>query len=172
MIFVIVGQERFPFDRLLRIIDEATARGEIGPDVFGQTGCSHYQPKAFPCESYLPLSRMRQLIQESRIVVTHGGVGCIVLCLSAGKIPVVVPREKRLGEHLDDHQVEFAAMLEAERSILVAHSPADLVYDINHYEKLIVELARPRPPQADALVSFLSRFIEGSERDRRGSVKS
>jgi len=171
MIFVTVGQERFPFDRLLRIIDEAAARGEIGPDLFGQTGFCRYRPQTFPCEPYLPLSRMRQLIQESRIVVTHGGVGSIALCLSTGKIPVVMPRKKRLGEHLDDHQVEFAAMMEAERRVLVAHSPADLVHIINHYEKRVAELALPRPPQSGDLVSYLSRFIEGVERNKRRPVR-
>jgi UDP-N-acetylglucosamine transferase subunit ALG13 len=172
MIFVTVGQEKFPFDRLLRIIDEAVARGEVGPPVFGQTGCSGYRPKAFPYVPYVSLGRMKELIRESRIVVTHGGTGSIVLCFSAGKIPVVVPREKRLGEHVDDHQAEFAAMLEAERRILVAHCSADLIYTINNYEKLMADLPRLRPAQIDPLVSYLTRFIEGSKNRSLGSFKS
>jgi UDP-N-acetylglucosamine transferase subunit ALG13 len=46
-------------------------------------------------------------------VVTHAGVGSILCARRAGHLPVVVPRRRRYGEHVDDHQVELTQELDA-----------------------------------------------------------
>ncbi len=45
------------------------------------------------------------------VIVCHGGTGSIVSSRLAGIRPIVVPRTKALGEHVDDHQVSFARRL-------------------------------------------------------------
>ncbi len=41
------------------------------------------------------------------VVVTHAGVRSILLATNAGHVPIVVPRLKDLGEHVDDHQMDL-----------------------------------------------------------------
>ena len=41
-------------------------------------------------------------------VVCHAGVGTIMTALQRGHTPVVIPRQARHGEHVDDHQLEIA----------------------------------------------------------------
>jgi UDP-N-acetylglucosamine transferase subunit ALG13 len=45
-------------------------------------------------------------------VVTHAGVGSILCARRAGHVPVVTPRQRRYGEHVDDHQEELVEALE------------------------------------------------------------
>lgn len=111
MIFVTVGTERFPFDRLLRAVDELAQRGLLA-DVYCQIGASGYKPIHCSWKVFLPFEELIHCIQESDLVIAHGGAGVVALCLKFRKIPILVPRQKRFGEHVDDHQVEFALKIE------------------------------------------------------------
>ncbi len=51
-------------------------------------------------------------MRRARIIVAHGGPATIYQALVSGKIPWVLPREKRFGEHVNDHQVEFCRFME------------------------------------------------------------
>ncbi|HBW18037.1 MAG TPA: glycosyl transferase family 28, partial [Actinobacteria bacterium] len=52
-----------------------------------------------------------QLLDGAELVICHGGPGTISGAWSRGLRPVVVPRLRRLGEVVDDHQVDFCAKL-------------------------------------------------------------
>jgi UDP-N-acetylglucosamine transferase subunit ALG13 len=41
-------------------------------------------------------------------VITHAGAGSTLVCLQLGKHPVLVPRQPRYGEIVDEHQLPFA----------------------------------------------------------------
>jgi UDP-N-acetylglucosamine transferase subunit ALG13 len=60
-------------------------------------------------------------------VVCHGGPGTILGARHMGAVPIVVPRQHRLGEHVDDHQVAFSRRLAADGDeIHLAETEADL----------------------------------------------
>jgi len=89
-----------------------------------------------------------ELIRAARVVVTHGGSGCIMQALRAGSLPVVVPRLARFGEHVDDHQLQLASRLERAGKVVVWRDSDD--------EDAVAErLKRPAPydarPPADDL---------------------
>ncbi|MDO8301772.1 MAG: beta(1,3)galactosyltransferase EpsH, partial [Sedimentisphaerales bacterium] len=46
MIFLTVGTQ-FPFDRLLRAVDDAIDRGTAGEEIYAQIGESRYVPRNF-----------------------------------------------------------------------------------------------------------------------------
>ena len=159
MILVTVGQERFPFDRLLRLVDEAMASGEVEGPAFAQTGHSSYVPRFFPCAAFLPPDKLRELIRRSTLVITHGGVGTVVQCLEEGKVPLVVPRDPRRGEHLDGHQLEFSARMEVEGRVLVARDDAEFQVKLRNYGRLAQELGPGcRRPMTAPLIEFLRDF--------------
>lgn len=138
MIFVTVGTHEQPFDRLVKYIDDKKRDGVIGEEVVMQTGYSTYEPKHCAFQRFYPYQRMEELTREARIVVTHGGPSSFILPLRLGKVPVVVPRQRRYGEHVDDHQTAFAGEV-AKRtgSILAVMEIKELEDIILNYDAVI-----------------------------------
>jgi UDP-N-acetylglucosamine transferase subunit ALG13 len=56
----------------------------------------------------------------------HAGAGSIMHAVEAGKVPVVMPRRAAFGEHVNDHQVEFAQALAEAGKVVMANTPDDL----------------------------------------------
>ena len=107
MILVTTGTNAPAFDRLLNEVD----RLRLDEPVVVQHGPSAIRPAGATCVEYVSFDRFVELVQEARVVVTHAGVGSILVTLMHGKRPVVVPRRAHLGEHVDDHQLELSRRL-------------------------------------------------------------
>lgn len=108
MIFVTVGSQKIPFDRLIRQIDKMVQSGEIQEEVFAQIGASEYTPSSFLYQRYLSAGEYSQKIQECDLLITHSGVATIMEGKRHHKRVIVVPRLSRYGEHVDDHQIQIA----------------------------------------------------------------
>ena len=108
MIFVTVGTHEQPFNRLVQKIDELKRDGVITEDVVIQTGFSTYEPKYCKWQKLFPFQDMGKYVEQARIVITHGGPSSFIMPLQIGKIPIVVPRQSKFNEHVNDHQVLFA----------------------------------------------------------------
>ena len=134
MIFVALGTEKFPFDRLVRALDEAVLSGQIRERVLIQSNVFDYVPKACETRPLIKYVEFMERIAESTCYVCHGGVGSIMTGLHLKKKPIVMPRYKALGENIDDHQVEITRRL-ADEDILVP------CYQGESIEKLIAEAA-------------------------------
>jgi UDP-N-acetylglucosamine transferase subunit ALG13 len=65
-------------------------------------------------------------MRDAAAVVCHGGPGTIMECRSLGLLPIVVPRQARLGEHVDDHQIRFARRMATTGGIHLAETEAQL----------------------------------------------
>jgi UDP-N-acetylglucosamine transferase subunit ALG13 len=122
MILVTVGTNGQAFDRLLRVVEE------LGSDegVVVQHGPSALRPRNARCVSFVPFGELQELVRSARVVVTHAGVGSILLCLLERTRPVVVPRLQHYGEAVDDHQLALARQLAAEGLVLLAEDPASV----------------------------------------------
>jgi len=137
MIFVTVGIEKFPFDRLVRTMEEAVKNLEITQPVFAQIGKSTVKPNLFPWREFVGFEEIAENIKNANMVISHAGAGTTLLCLSLGKIPILMPRKASLGEHLDDHQMEFAQKMNAIGKALIAYTEEDLLKKITHYDELV-----------------------------------
>jgi exopolysaccharide biosynthesis glucuronosyltransferase PssE len=106
MIFVTTGSYE-PFDRLL------AAAGRLPGDelVVAQCGASKIRPARARCVEFLSFEELVEHVRRARVVVTHAGVGSVLTVLANGKRPIVVPRLRRHGEAVDDHQLGFARRL-------------------------------------------------------------
>jgi len=99
-----------------------------GSDVarcFVQTGTSAV-PRLADHRQYLDHAEMEAMVREAAVVVCHGGPGTIMLAATLGKRPIVVPRCKRYGEHVDDHQCSFAERIAGQGAIVLAQSEEEL----------------------------------------------
>jgi UDP-N-acetylglucosamine transferase subunit ALG13 len=126
LVFASVGTDYHPFDRLSRWIDGwLEAGGAAAARCFVQTGTSAV-PRLAEHRQYLGHAEMEEMVRDAAVVVCHGGPGTIMLAATLGKRPIVVPRRKRYGEHVDDHQCAFAARIAAEGAIVLAQSEDEL----------------------------------------------
>lgn len=141
MIFVTVGTHEQPFNRLIKCIDKMVEDGKIKEKVIIQKGYTDYEPAN--CEYYklIGYDQMQKYVKEARIVVTHGGPASFIAPLSIGKIPIVVPRQSKYNEHVNDHQLEFAREVEKrQKNIIVAEYEEDIEDAIINYEDKINEM--------------------------------
>ena len=138
MIFVTVGTHEQPFNRLIEEIDRLKGVGEINEEVIIQKGYSTFTPKNCVCYDLVSYDDMEKYIKDARIVITHGGPASFIAPLSIGKIPIVVPRQKKFNEHVNDHQLDFCKEFANRRkSIIVVEDIRDLKYDILNYDDII-----------------------------------
>ncbi len=162
MIFVTVGTHEQPFDRLLREIDRLAAEGRLSDPVFCQAGYSSYQPMV-PSRSMLPYGEMQERSGSAKVVVSHGGPGSILPVLAANRPLVLVPRQRRFGEHVDDHQVAFCQRLGRERGLPVVLEIGDLEAAIAEAtdRALVPEASGPEPEQAvERLGRLVAQLVE------------
>lgn len=107
MIFVTLGSQKFPFDRLLCKLDELVGEGVICEPVFAQTGASTYKPRNYESVAFLGRETFAERMQQADMVITHAGTGAIIGGVKAGKKVIAVPRLAKFGEHVDDHQIQI-----------------------------------------------------------------
>lgn len=141
MIFVTVGTHEQPFNRLVQEIDNLKRDGVITEDVIMQTGYSTYEPKYCQWDKLIPYKQMIKNVEDARIVITHGGPASFIMPLQIGKTPIVVPRQKKFDEHVNDHQVEFARNV-AERmgTIIPVEDTNKLGEVIKNYDTIIANM--------------------------------
>lgn len=145
MIFVTVGTHEQPFDRLIKCIDQMVADGKIKEEVIIQKGYTEYEPQNCECHKLIGYDDMKKYIADARIVVTHGGPASFVAPLSIGKIPVVVPRQYKYNEHVNDHQLDFAREVEKRmKNIIVAESAEEIIDAIVNYDEKCVEFTNEK----------------------------
>lgn len=117
MIFVTVGTHEQQFNRLVDYMDKWAA--EHDEKVIMQTGYSTYEPKHCEWDKLFPYQKMVEMVKEARVVITHGGPSSFIMPLQIGKTPIVVPRQKKFDEHVNDHQVKFCHQVEERMGTIV-----------------------------------------------------
>lgn len=134
LVLALTGTDHHPFDRLVEWTDAAAERhGEVRFLI--QYGAAR-PPRVAEGRDFLGHEVLTDLLVEASVVVCHGGPGIITEAREAGHLPLCVPRDPRLGEHVDGHQQRFAALV----------GGAGQVLDIRAHEvferELVVALVR------------------------------
>ena len=138
MIFVTVGTHEQPFNRLIQCIDDLKRNGQIQDEVIMQTGFSTYKPTYCKWQKLFPYSEMEKNVSDARIVITHGGPSSFIMPLQIGKVPIVVPRQKKYGEHVNNHQLEFAKNVKnTYGNIIVVEEVNELGKIISDYDNIV-----------------------------------
>jgi UDP-N-acetylglucosamine transferase subunit ALG13 len=135
VIFATLGTHHDPFPRLIRALEALPSAALVV-----QHGHSGAPSGASRSVSFLPFAEMIEHIRNADVVITHAGVGSILLCLRNGRKPLVVPRLHKHGEHVDDHQVELTRAL-AERDKVIP------VWDVDDLSRLVGQAPVPTQPQ-------------------------
>lgn len=118
MIYVTVGTQKFPFNRLLRQLDLDVEQGKISEPVFAQIGNSTYIPRHYESVPFLTEEEYMERVRNCSLLITHGGTAAIMQGLKYQKPVIVVPRLAKYGEHVDDHQLQITRSLSEKNYIL------------------------------------------------------
>lgn len=115
MILMTLGTIPFPFDRAVLWLKILLNDGVINEPVFVQYGNSNIsfiqENSLVTLESTITSSYLSQLIDKSRLVISHAGQGSTRMLAAQGAQFLLLPRLKKMGEHIDDHQLLFAQSL-------------------------------------------------------------
>jgi len=160
MIFVTVGTHEQPFDRLIVKVDQLKGLEKIKDTVFIQTGYSLYKPQNCEYSQFLKFREIMDFIKKASIIITHGGPGSIFPIFYYQKVPIVVPRMKRYGEHVDDHQVYFCKRLERDKRIIPIYDIEDLEKAISNYHAWVKLLRKETDSETASKICHFARSLD------------
>ena len=111
MIFICVGSLNNPFDRLFEYVDKLVDEGLLdGKSIIAQTGKINYKIRNYNHVEIMAKPVFEKNIEDCDLLICHAGTGCVVTASELGKKIIMVPREKELLEHVDNHQFELAKL--------------------------------------------------------------
>jgi UDP-N-acetylglucosamine transferase subunit ALG13 len=123
---VTVGTDHHPFDRLIGWVNDwLVAHPEQAADFFVQSGAATVVPAAASVK-FLDTVALSRALDEADVMICHGGPGAISDAWRRGQVPIAVPRLRKLGEVVDDHQVDFCRKLANTGKIRIAEDAASL----------------------------------------------
>ncbi|SRR5574344_1298471 len=133
MILILLGTQDKPFERILKAVSKSIKSGNIKDKVIAQVGCTKYDLDDITCFDFKPKEEVQELIKEADMVITHGGVGTIIECISNDKKVIVVPRLKKYKEHTNDHQLQITKEFADKKYIIP-------LYDVKNLNKALDEV--------------------------------
>jgi UDP-N-acetylglucosamine transferase subunit ALG13 len=102
-------------------------------------------------------------MRRARAVVTHAGVGSVMTALLAQKRPIVVPRLRRHGEAVDDHQLGFARRLDEGGLAVLVEDLGRLAEAVEGPAREVEATLGPDPRLVNELRDFLSARLGAAE---------
>lgn len=154
MIYATVGTMFLDFPRLIRAMD-AIAR-DTNERVVVQTGMGKTLPVHCEHFDFKPREEVLEIQRGARVVVCHAGIGCVSDALRMGRPLIVVPRLKKFGEHMNDHQLDLARAVQS-------RGWGRVILDV---AELAQACADPPPPAANyapasaPLIADLKAFVD------------
>ena len=159
MILVLLGTQDNSFHRLLDKIQELIDKKVIKEEVVVQAGRTKYQSKDMKIFSLVSQDKLRDLTEKADLVITHGGVGSIVMSLKMGKKVIAVPRLSAFGEHVNDHQIQIVDSFN-KQGFLIG------VIELDDLEKALEKAKTFKPKkfvsQTDNMIKIIEDFIDNN----------
>ena len=158
MITVTCGTIPYPFNRIIRwlqIILEQDLIEELVYIQYGVTDISSViEHPLVKASTILTADEMREVLVNSRLVISHAGQGTTRKLVSMNKPFIIVPRRPEYGEHIDDHQLQFAHSVSDQFGVRACNSMIDLKNAILKPPKPINQELFSGPQLADHLLQI------------------
>lgn len=153
MILVTLGTQDKGFERLLKIIDKKIDEGIIQEEVIVQAGYTKYESKNMKIFDLVSNEKLEKLVKKCRILITHGGVGSILMGIEYNKPTIAVARLKKYREHTNDHQRQIIREFEKQGYLLALR-------DFQKFDKVFEKAEHFKPKK---FVSNTQKFVENIE---------
>ena len=165
MIFLTVGSV-LPFDRLVRLIDDAVEDSIIENEVFAQIGSGSYVPRRLEYVRFLEKRQYDDCLNRATAIIGHAGIGTINCALKLNKPILVMPRRRENRELVDDHQLMTARKFSALGHVLTFSDRSELI-------EQLVALGRfqpsPRKPNVEGIATVIGQYLTALSSHRSGS---
>lgn len=133
MIFVAVGTQ-FPFDRLIRCVDQWAAKQGI--EVVAQIATGEYLPTHARYERFMTTDVFNHTLQAASLIISHAGMGNIITALESSKPIIVMNRQYELGEHRNNHQADGLEWMAKLPGVYTAKTCEDLRTLLDQHDTL------------------------------------
>lgn len=156
-VFVSVGTDHFPFDRLMSWVGRWAA-AHPDDEVVVQHGSST-APAGVEALTMLTIDEMVEQISGADVVVVSAGPGAVMTARGQLRRPIAVPRHK--GEAVDDHQRAFASLMDEQGLAYAADDEATLadLLELARRDPAAFRCEPPAPPTAT-----VRRFADVADR--------
>ena len=153
MILVTLGTQDKDFSRLLKVLDKEIEKGNIKDKVVVQSGTTKYESDNMEIFDLVSNRKLEELIKESRLVITHGGVGSILTALKHGKKVIAAPRLSKYREHHNDHQKQIVKEFSKRGYILE-------LKDFNKMDKVLEKSKKFKPKKYTSNTKNMVKLID------------
>lgn len=157
MILVLLGTQHNEFTRLLQKIEDCIDNGFINEKVIVQAGFTKYNTDKMEIFGMLPKETLDNLIDEANLIITHGGVGSIIIALKKHKKVIAVPRLHEFNEHVNDHQRQIINVFNEKRYLIGIQNVEDLPEALNEVENFTPEEYKG---DNEKMIKIIEDFIE------------
>ena len=99
MTLVLLGTQNNSFHRLLEEVQKNIDNGNIKDEVIVQKGYTKFESSDMKIYDQVSAEKMKELVKQADLIITHGGVGSIITAIEQGKKVIAVPRLKKYKEH-------------------------------------------------------------------------
>lgn len=152
-IFLTVGTDHHPFTRLIDWVDDwVGTRDDV--ELIAQHGTAR-PSRHGTNHGLLGAEEISAEYAAADLVISQVGPGTIADANRAGHKPIVVPRDPRLGEVVDDHQFAFGDFMTDRGRCVSVRTPEDMVALL---EIQLASQGRPDLP-ADALPATTAETV-------------
>lgn len=115
MILVTLGTINFPFHRAIIWLRSLVENNIINEPVLlqhGMTPVDSLNHRLITNSVSLSRHEMYESTKQASLVISHAGQGSTRMLAEMNTRFILIPRLKRYGEHIDDHQLLFARQVE------------------------------------------------------------
>ena len=175
MIFVSLGTQDKPFNRIIDYVislkeNLKELQGEKIIIQLGQTKLLKSDNERIKnleniiIYDMLQPEKMKDIIKDSDIIITHAGVGTIMECLEMDKEIIVVPRKVENLEHVNNHQEEIAFEMEKKGFLTKVDTYEEL-------ENKIIMLLKDKDTNEDNKNMNKKKYISNNEKFNDNLIK-
>lgn len=153
MILIVLGTQDNSFHRLLEKVQELIDKNIIKEKVIVQAGRTKFESKEMEIYSLMPYNKLEQIMKEADLVITHGGVGSIVMALKLGKKVIAIPRLSQFNEHVNDHQIQIVDSFD-KQGFLIG------LIELNDLQQALERAKTFKPKEFKSQTAHMIRLIE------------
>ena len=157
MILVLLGTQHNEFTRLLQEIENCIKLGIINEKVVVQAGVTKFESNNMEIFDMISKEELEKYVEEADLIITHGGVGSIIMALNKNKKVIAVPRLHEYNEHVNDHQRQIVKVFNEKKYIIGIQN----VEDLSEALKQIKDF-KPQKYQSNntKMISIIGNFID------------
>ncbi len=156
MILVTLGTFPTEFKRPLIALEALCETGEINEKIIVQSGHTEMDSPYMEVRPFIPPDELTEICKKARLLITHAGTGSLIKGIKLNKKIIAIARLSKLGEMVDDHQVEILNEFVAAHYIMPWHENEQLKDVLTRLENF-----EPSPYVSNKqnIIDYLDKYI-------------